>query len=132
METFVKLTIIGAGGFVGAVMRFLVSSWVQTRSGSILFPFGTMAVNMIGCLIIGFLTYLVETRSLFSMETRSFVLIGFLGAFTTFSTFGNETLGLIRDSRLDFAAFNAGFQVIVGVAMVWLGRILASLLWRTP
>ncbi len=132
METFFKLTIIGAGGFVGAVLRFLVSSWAQTRSGSILFPFGTMTVNMIGCLVIGFLTYLVETRSLFSMETRSFVLIGFLGAFTTFSTFGNETLGLIRDSRLDLAAFNAGFQVIVGVAMVWLGRILASLLWSSP
>jgi CrcB protein len=129
METLFKLTIIGAGGFVGAILRFLVSSWVQTRSGSILFPYGTMAVNMIGCLIIGFLTYLVETRSLFSMETRSFVLIGLLGAFTTFSTFGNETLGLIRDSRIDLAALNACFQVIVGVGMVWLGRIIASTLW---
>ncbi|RUM35549.1 MAG: fluoride efflux transporter CrcB [Desulfobulbus sp.] len=124
-----KLVIIGAGGFTGAVLRFLVSSWVQARSGSILFPYGTMAVNMIGCLIIGFLTYLVETRSLFSMETRSFVLIGLLGAFTTFSTFGNETLGLIRDSRIDLAAFNACFQVVVGVGMVWLGRIIASTLW---
>jgi len=129
METLYKLVIIGAGGFTGAVLRFLVSSWVQARSGSILFPYGTMAVNMIGCLIIGFLTYLVETRSLFSMETRSFVLIGLLGAFTTFSTFGNETLGLIRDSRIDLAAFNACFQVVVGVGMVWLGRIIASTLW---
>jgi CrcB protein len=130
METLFKLTIIGAGGFAGAVLRFLVSSWVQNRTGSVLFPFGTMSVNMIGCLVIGFLTYLVETRSLLSMEVRSFVLIGLLGAFTTFSTFGNETLGLIRDSRLDLAAFNACFQVVVGVGMVWLGRILASTLWR--
>lgn len=130
METLLKLSIIGVGGFTGAVLRFLVSSWVQNRSGSIVFPFGTMAVNMIGCLIIGFLTYLVETRSFFSVEVRSFVLIGLLGAFTTFSTFGNETLGLIRESRLDLAALNAGFQVITGVGLVWLGRIFASMLWR--
>ncbi len=129
MDTLLKLSIIGAGGFAGAVLRFLVSSWVQTRSGSIVFPYGTMAVNMIGCLVIGFLTYLVETRSIFSMETRSFILIGLLGSFTTFSTFGNETLGLIRDSRLDLAALNAGSQVVIGVALVWLGRIIASAIW---
>ncbi len=126
METLFRLSIIGAGGFIGAVLRFVVSSWVQTRSGSITFPFGTLVVNMIGCLVIGFLTYLVETRSLFSMEARSFILIGLLGAFTTFSTFGNETLGLIRDSRIDLAALNAGVQVVIGVGMVWLGRIIAS------
>jgi len=130
MEHFFRLTIIGAGGFVGAVLRYLVSGWIQYRSGSILFPFGTMAVNMIGCLVIGFLTYLVEARSLFSPEMRSFVLVGLLGAFTTFSTFGNETLGLIRDSRLDLAAVNAGVQVSVGVFMVWIGRILAAVIWR--
>ena len=129
METLFRLSIIGTGGFIGAVLRFVVSSWVQTRSGSIVFPFGTLAVNMIGCLVIGFLTYLVETRSLFSTETRSFVLIGLLGAFTTFSTFGNETMGLIRDSRIDLAALNAGSQVVVGVALVWLGRIIASAIW---
>ncbi len=129
MDTLFRLSIIGAGGFVGAVLRFVISSWVQNRSGSIVFPFGTMAVNMIGCLAIGLLTYLVETRSLFSMETRSFILIGLLGAFTTFSTFGNETLGLIRDSRLDMAVLNAGAQVVVGVGMVWLGRIIASAVW---
>ncbi len=130
MEAIVRLSIIGAGGFVGAILRYLVSSWVQYRSGSIIFPFGTMSVNMIGCLVIGFMTYLVEARSMFSPELRSFVLIGLLGAFTTFSTFGNETLGLIRDNRVDLAVMNGGFQVFVGVGMVWLGRILAANLWR--
>ncbi len=129
MDTLIKLSIIGAGGFIGAVLRFLISSWVQTRSGSIVFPFGTLSVNMIGCLLIGFLTYLVETRSIFSTEIRSFILIGLLGAFTTFSTFGIETLGLIRDNRIDLAALNAGSQVVVGVALVWLGRIIASVIW---
>jgi len=130
MEAIVRLSIIGAGGFVGAILRYLVSSWVQYRSGSIIFPFGTMSVNMIGCLVIGFMTYLVESRSMFSPELRSFVLIGLLGAFTTFSTFGNETLGLIRDNRIDLAVMNGGFQVFVGVGMVWLGRILAANIWR--
>ena len=130
METIIRLAIIGAGGFVGAILRYLVSGWVQYRSGSLIFPFGTMSVNMIGCLVIGFMTWLVESRSMFSPELRSFVLIGLLGAFTTFSTFGNETLGLIRDNRIDLAVMNGGFQVFVGVGMVWLGRVLAASIWR--
>ena len=130
METVLKLCIIGAGGFVGAVLRYLVSSWVQYRSGSIVFPYGTMSVNLIGCFIIGLFTFLVENRSLLSPEFRVFVLIGLLGAFTTFSAFGNETLGLVRDNRLDQAILNAGIQVVVGVTMVWLGRVFAALIWR--
>ncbi len=130
MDTLIKLCIIGGGGFTGAVLRYLVSGWVQFRSGSILFPFGTMAVNLIGCLVIGLLTFLVENRSMFSPEMRSFLLIGLLGAFTTFSTFGNETLALIRDSRLDLAAVNVIVQVTAGVGMVWLGRVLAAIIWR--
>ncbi|MCI5163917.1 MAG: fluoride efflux transporter CrcB [Candidatus Electrothrix sp. AX5] len=123
-----KLSLIGAGGFTGAVLRFLVSSWVQGRAGSLAFPFGTLTVNMIGCLLIGFLSALVEIKAMFSPETRSFILIGLLGAFTTFSTFGNETLNLIRASRIELALLNAGGQVLVGVFLVWLGRILAGLL----
>lgn len=125
-----KLCIIGAGGFVGAVLRYLVSGWIQFRSGSIVFPFGTMAVNLLGCFVIGLLTFLVESRSFFSPETRMFVLVGLLGAFTTFSTFGNETLGLIRDNRLDLAVLNAAIQVVAGVGMVWIGRMFAAGLWR--
>jgi CrcB protein len=126
MDSLLKLSLIGAGGFTGAVLRFLVSSWVQGCSSSLVFPFGTLAVNMIGCLLIGFLSALVEIRAIFSPETRSFVLIGLLGAFTTFSTFGNETLNLIRESRIELALLNAGGQVLVGVFLVWLGRIFAS------
>ncbi len=129
MDTLVKLSIIGAGGFTGAVLRFLISSWVQARSGSVIFPFGTLSVNMLGCFIIGLLSWLVETRSLFTTETRSFVLIGLLGAFTTFSTFGLETLNLIRDSRMDLAAMNAVGQVVVGIGLVWLGRVVAAVIW---
>ena len=83
---------------------------------------------MIGCLLIGFLSALIEIRSMFSPEIRSFVLIGLLGAFTTFSTFGNETLNLIRESRIELALLNAGGQVLLGVFLVWAGRMLGELL----
>jgi len=130
MEHIIRLCSIGLGGFTGAILRYLVSGWVQDRSGSIAFPYGTLSVNLIGCFVIGFLTFLVETRSFFSVETRSFILIGLLGSFTTFSTFGNETLVLIRGGRLDMAAFYTGAHLIVGIIMVWMGRIAASGIWR--
>jgi CrcB protein len=130
MDTVIRLCSIGLGGFVGAVLRYLVSGWVQDRSGSIAIPFGTAAVNLSGCFIIGILTFLVESRSYFSVETRAFVLIGLLGSFTTFSTFGSETLMLIRSGRMDIAALYSGGQVVVGVMMVWLGRLLAAGIWR--
>ncbi len=130
MDTLIRLFVIGSGGFVGAILRYLVSGWVQVWSGSILFPFGTMAVNLIGCFVIGFFSFLVESRGFLSVETRSFLLIGLLGAFTTFSTFGNETLTLVRNGRMDLAAINATSQVLVGLVMVWLGRVTASGIWR--
>lgn len=130
MEMVIRLCSIGLGGFAGAILRYLVSGWVQNRSGSIIFPYGTAAVNLIGCFIIGLLTFLVETRSSFSVETRAFVLIGLLGSFTTFSTFGSETLMLLRNGRIDMAALYAGGQVVIGVLMVWLGRLLAAGIWR--
>lgn len=124
------LAIIGAGGFIGAVLRYLVAGWLQRASGSILFPFGTLGVNLIGCYCIGALAWLVEARSLLGPETRMFVMIGLLGAFTTFSTFGNETLELLRHGRSDLALVNIGVHVVAGLAMVWLGRGLAALIWR--
>ena len=130
METLLRLCVIGAGGCVGSVLRYLVSGFVQDRSGSIVFPFGTTAVNLSGCFAIGLLSWLVEARSLFAPETRAFLLIGLLGGFTTFSTFGNETLALLRSGRLEFAMLYAGVQVVVGVGMVWLGRIVAFGIWR--
>lgn len=130
MEILIRLCTIGLGGFVGAVLRYLVSGWVQDRSGSIVFPFGTAVVNLIGCFCIGLLVYLVESRSFFSVEIRAFILIGLLGSFTTFSTFGSETLTLLRGGRLDLAVLYAGGQVTGGVAMVFAGRLLAYGIWR--
>ena len=126
----VKLLIIGAGGFLGAVLRDLLTGAFQNLSGSASFPFGTLAVNLLGCFMIGLLSYIAEYRSLFGVETRMFVFVGLLGAMTTFSTFGNETYGLIKDAKFSFALLNIGIHVTVGLGAVWLGRVLAYAVWR--
>ena len=92
-----KLILVGSGGFAGSVLRYLFSGYVQNATGSIGFPYGTLAVNLVGCFAIGVLAQLADGRGLFSADTRAFVFIGILGGFTTFSTFGNETMNLIRD-----------------------------------
>ena len=90
-----KILLVGFGGFVGAVLRYGISGWVQRWTGSVNFPYGTLAVNLLGCLVIGLLAGLAEDRGLFTPEARLFLFIGVLGAFTTFSTFGIETLNLL-------------------------------------
>jgi CrcB protein len=130
MEILIRICSVGTGGFLGAVLRYVLSGWVQNRSGSIVFPYGTAAVNLTGCFCIGLLTYLVEARSFLSVETRSFLLIGLLGSFTTFSTFGSETFSLLRSGRIDLAALYAGGQVAAGLLLVWLGRLCAYGIWR--
>ncbi len=90
------LLLVGVGGFLGSVLRFVLSGYVQQWTYSIGFPYGTLSVNLIGCLVIGFLTQLAESQGLFSPESRAFVFVGVLGGFTTFSSFGNETVSLLR------------------------------------
>ena len=94
-----KYLFVGAGGFLGAVLRYWLSSTVQQLSNSALVPVGTLVVNVLGCLVIGFLSELAEEHGLFTAEARAFVFIGILGGFTTFSTFGNETMNLLRDGQ---------------------------------
>jgi CrcB protein len=117
------------GGFIGSVMRYLLGGIVQQSSRS-LFPYGTLAVNVLGCFIIGFLAQLAEARGLFASEARAFVFIGILGGFTTFSSFGNETLNLARDSQMMSAVANVGANVLLGLFAVWLGRSVSYLIWR--
>ncbi len=119
-----KVIIIGVGGFIGAVARYGVSGFVHRYlNGS--FPFGTLCVNVLGCLFIGVLMYLIESRQLFSSSTRSFVLIGFLGSFTTFSTYGFETFALLRSGNLRLACLNMGLNLVFGLAAVIFGWVAA-------
>jgi CrcB protein len=125
-----KLLIIGAGGFIGSVLRYVISGLAQTLSQSIAFPYGTLAVNVVGCLCIGFISELADSRALMGGDTRLFLIVGILGGFTTFSAFGNETMNLIRDGEMALALMNVGAQVLLGLGAVWLGYTLAYVIWR--
>jgi CrcB protein len=125
-----KLLLIGAGGFIGSVVRYLLSGYVQQVSRSIGFPWGTLAVNLLGCLVIGFLAYLADTRGWLPDEARAFLFVGLLGGFTTFSTFGNESLNLLREGDNLLALANIGAHLVLGLGAVWAGRTLAYLIWR--
>jgi len=118
-----QLVMIAGGGAVGAVMRFQVSTGVHRVAGRD-FPYGTLSVNMIGSLLIGFLyIYLIERASL-GAEWRALLIIGFLGAFTTFSTFSMETLNLIENSELVKAASNVLLSVVLCLFATWVGVLV--------
>jgi CrcB protein len=116
------------GGGLGSVARFLMSTTVQKLFDGAAFPFGTFSVNMLGCLVIGMLGSMAESRGVFSFELRSFLFVGILGGFTTFSSFGFETFNLFRDGELAYALLNGFGQLALGFAFVWLGFILGRLI----
>ena len=117
----VTVLLVGAGGFVGAALRYVVGSGVYNLSGQYSFPYGTLAVNIAGCFLIGLLAGFAETRHLLGEGTRAFIIIGLLGGFTTFSAFGYETVALVRDGLLAAAVANVGLQVVLGLFAVWIG-----------
>jgi CrcB protein len=121
------MLMVGLGGFTGSVLRYLVSGWIQRLSGSALFPYGTLGVNVLGCLIIGLLGGWADNAELFSPAARLFLLVGLLGGFTTFSTFGYETMALLRDKELGSALAYVGLHLVVGFAAVAFGYGLSTL-----
>ena len=125
-----NLLLVGAGGFLGSVLRYLAGGAVQAAARHAHFPWGTFAVNAVGCLLIGLLGGLAETRHVLSPEQRLFLITGFLGGFTTFSAYGFETYYLVRVGEPGLAAANALGQVALGLAAVWAGHLLAALLPR--
>ena len=114
---------IAVGGAMGAVMRFWMSNGIYGLVGRD-FPYGTLAVNVLGSLLMGFLYILFLERMSVEPEVRALLLIGFLGAFTTFSTFSIETLNLIEQADYAKAMLNMLLSVIACVAAAWFGVIL--------
>jgi CrcB protein len=115
---------IAAGGAIGALLRYWMSTAVQTRTTSV-FPYGTLTVNVIGSLLIGFLYIWLTERLAVGPAVRAFMLIGVLGAFTTFSTFSMETLNLMESGHLGKALVNMLVSVIVCVGAAGLGVLAA-------
>ena len=125
-SALVNAALVGSGGFVGAVCRYTLSGFVQRIAGLSTFPYGTLAVNLIGCLLIGLIAGFVEERQVFGPGFRLFVMIGMLGGFTTYSTFGFESYALLRDADFLRAAGNVTVHVVLGLTLVWAGYTLAS------
>ncbi len=125
-----KILWVGTGGFIGSALRYLVGGYVQQLSGSVSFPYGTFAVNIIGCFVIGLLSQVIALRGILSDEVRLFVLTGLLGGFTTFSTFSNESFVLLHKGQPWLALANIGGQLVLGLLAVWAGTTVAWFLWR--
>jgi fluoride exporter len=122
------IVLVGVGGFLGSVLRYLVGGWVHRVLDNPWFPYGTLFVNFTGCLIIGFLGGLTENRQVFNPEARLFLFLGVLGGFTTFSSFAYETSALLNDRQCVAASINVGLQVMLGLVAVWTGSFLSRLI----
>jgi CrcB protein len=120
------LGVLAAGGAAGAVARYLLAGWL-TRPGRDAFPWGTLAVNLLGCLLLGFLLSILDERLPQDRAWRPLLGIGFLGAFTTFSTFTWEVHALLREGAAARAGLYAAGSVLVGLAALRAGIGLARL-----
>jgi CrcB protein len=123
-----KILMVAGAGSLGALARYALQGWVQRMSGST-FPWGTLAVNMLGCLAIGLIMHLALERQALSDHSRVLLTVGFLGAFTTYSTFGYETFALLRERDVTPALLNVGASVVLGLAAVWLGWAAGKVIW---
>ncbi|MBN1988985.1 MAG: fluoride efflux transporter CrcB [Bacteroidales bacterium] len=122
------LIFIGAGGFVGSIARYLLSQIIQQNATSS-FPWGTLVVNVVGSLLIGLFYGLSERGAIGSSEVRLFLTVGLCGGFTTFSTFSNENLALLRDGQFSFFAMYAFASVVLGLVAV-LGGFALTKMWN--
>lgn len=119
--------LVGFGGFIGSIARFALGALVTQLSAASRFPFGTLAVNTVGCFAIGLIAGIAEHTSAFSPHTRLLLITGVLGGFTTYSAFAYESFFLAREHARLLAATNVVAHIVAGLAMVWLGHAAAGL-----
>ncbi len=115
-----KYIVIGIGGFFGSIGRFWIASIMQNRTES-LFPYGTMAVNIAGCFLIGLLMTLFQERIAVGQNLKLFLIVGILGGFTTFSSFSYDTFAMVKSGNLLGAGLNAGLSMFGCLAATWAG-----------
>jgi len=113
---------VGVAGFLGAVSRYWMDGWVSRLTGGG-FPWGTLTVNVSGCFLVGFLATVMGERFLPNPTVRIATTVGFVGAYTTFSTFAYESLRQVQDGALGLAVLNVGASVMIGVAAAWIGVV---------
>jgi len=122
----VEYLVIGIGGFLGANARYLVAGWAAQRFGTT-FPYGTFIINVSGSFILGLFLVVVQERTFIHPNYRLFFAVGFLGAYTTFSTFTYESLRLLQDGSILLGLTNIFASVVVGLLGVVLGVVLGGL-----
>ena len=115
--------LVGVGGFVGSIARYLVAVLFANQMSSV-FPFATLAVNIVGCFVIGVLFALSDRGNILSPEWRVLLTTGFCGGFTTFSTFSYESLRLIQDGEYLYVALYVLASVVIGLAATYVGIIV--------
>lgn len=121
-----NLIILGLGGFLGAVSRYLLSDFVQNMFKAANFPYGTLVVNVLGCFTLGLLAQIAGAKDLIDPQTRLFLMVGFIGAFTTFSTFSLESANLFQAGHNYTAAIYLIGSNILGIIFVFVGQAAAS------
>jgi CrcB protein len=122
-----RLFLVGLGGFVGTLGRYWLSGVIARRYGET-FPFGTLAVNALGCFLIGFLFYFFYDRALATPTERTVVLIGLVGGFTTFSSYGLQTFTLLTDGQVLLALANIAASNVLCLLLVGAGYALAKVI----
>jgi CrcB protein len=120
------LLLVGTGGFLGSISRFLASRFMQVNFPTA-FPLGTFFVNILGCFLIGLIYGISERGSLLTPGWKMFLAVGFCGGFTTFSTFANENLALLRDGEFYYFFLYTGLSVFLGIAATFLGVLITKL-----
>ena len=122
-----SILIVGLGGFIGTVARFLIARWFRVNFTSV-FPWSTFIINIVGCLLIGLIYGISEKGNVLSPEIRMFLTIGICGGFTTFSTFSNDSFLLIREQEWFQFALYTSLSVFVGLMAVYVGLFITKLI----
>ena len=117
-----KTIFIAFAGLVGTLIRYWLSGFVSRQYGET-FPWGTLAVNLLGSFFAGALYHLAEERLLISPALRTIIFIGLLGGFTTFSSYGLQTFTLLRNGEIGLATLNVAVSNVLGLLMVWIGYV---------
>ena len=122
-----NVLLVGLGGFCGSILRYLLGGFVQALFKSSVFPWGTLGVNVLGCLLIGILGGLADNSGALSPAARIFILIGLLGGFTTFSSFSYESLSLLRDRELLLTLAYVSSHLVLGIGAAFIGYGISTL-----